>query len=124
MPYRHFRRAGQLLAPVMGSPDGPFNTSARQHAQDIANAYGSPVADITVIETTDPPDVTGGLPSPVTPATPDEIEREAAEGLRLPTLAEIDTLVDTIFSGLTAPQRAFLRRLAKLVRRLVEAHGL
>ena len=54
------------------------------------------------------------------PLTVLETERRQTAALSLPTFAEIDALVDQLFPGLTDPQRTFLKRLAKLVRALME----
>lgn len=122
MPYRYFRRldTGNLCKGVVGS-EGPFGVNLATHRQNWADAHGLLLDQIEGFEVEaleEVPDLSNATdPIPV-PPDPIEVEKQTAREIKLPTFAEIDTLVDTIFPGLTDPQRTFLKRLAKLVRAL------
>lgn len=96
-------------------------TPGSAYRPDLAREYELEVQDIDVVVLDNvPPDFeTQRVPIPVRVPTPEQLEDAEIRDDRMPTFAEIDTLVETLFPTLTDPQRTFLKRLAKINRVLV-----
>lgn len=125
MAYRLIRHRPTLrwLPILLGATDV---TPASAYFADLAARYQVPAEDLEGVEQEALPEdfETNQVPVYVPPPTPAQLEQQEARTLTLPTFAEIDALVDQIFPALTAQQRTFLKRLAKLVRVLAAQAGL
>lgn len=119
MPYRTFTRIsdGKRFALLVGSA-GVFNVPEAAHIQNVADAYGEDPSNIRLEEVDSPPDLTEALPTPVTPLSTDDQERMDAQGLKLPSFAQIEQAVAAISN--LADAKVFLARLAKIVRVLAK----
>lgn len=95
-------------------------TPGTAYLPDLAREYQLAAGEIEIVEALSLPldFETAGVPRPPPTLTPKQQERVEAATFDLPTFAEIDALVETIFPDLTGAQRTYLKRLSKLVRAL------
>jgi hypothetical protein len=93
MLFRSFqiKSTGKMLGTVL-TIDGPhFRVSAEAHAQNMADAFNIPIKDIIVIESKEPPDLTGALYLPdKLPPFPPSSDRDVALKESLALLRGID----------------------------------
>lgn len=94
-----------------------YATPAQAYIPELAQRFNVAPADVEVVELDAMPDDFESK-SLTEPVTAEQTEREEARALALPSPAEIDALVNATFADWKPDQRAFLKRLAKLIRAL------
>jgi hypothetical protein len=113
--YRH-RPTGAWI-PLMQNTS--YATPGERYIPELCERYQINQVDVEIVETAElPSDFSDNQLTETVPVSPAQTRREEFGRVGLPSPAEIDALVDSTFAEFKPDQRAFLKRLAKLVRLL------